>query len=107
MKRHRIAFLAVVLLAVGFASGALANSVSRFIPIRTRQVAVFKPSEWSCSNLGARVECQTGDAYPYAILTSGPRGVTVKVVTLKGTQAGHLTRGRNRFGYPVWTFTAL
>jgi hypothetical protein len=80
----------------------------RYPQAQIQQVAVFSPNQGACRNYGPRVDCQSGDAYPYVILTSTTRGgITVKVLTLKGGQSGHLTRGRNRFGYPVWTFTAL
>src|SRR5580765_6107263 len=88
--------------ALAFTSGALAESSWQFINLRKGDVGVFHPSDWSCRNLGAKVECQTGDAYPYVTLTSGRGGVTVKVTTLKGSQAGSVRKTRNRAGYPVW-----
>jgi hypothetical protein len=107
MKTTKTATLLAALVAATAATGAGAATAWKFISVRKQQVAVFTPSQWSCRNIGPRVECQSGDAFPYTILTATPRsGVTVKVVTLKGGQTGHVSRGRNRSGYPVWTFTA-
>jgi hypothetical protein len=101
--KKAVAFVAVTL---AFAAGAAGRDAWRFVTIRQQQVAVFKPNQWSCANYGRRVDCQTGDAFPYAVLTSSARGVTVRVVMLKGG-SGHVIRSRNRAGNPVWTFTAL
>ena len=96
---------AVVALAI--AAGAAANSTWRFIDVGRNEVAVFRSSGWSCNNYGPRVECQSGDAFPYAILTSSRTGgVTVKVVRLGGPQSGRVIRTRDRHGRPVYVFTA-
>jgi len=106
MTRMKIAALGAALAAAG-ATGVGAANAWKFITVRKQQVAVFTPNQWGCRNFGPRVDCQTGDAYPYVILTSTARdGVTVKVVRLKAPQSGHVIRGRTSTGYPVWTFTA-
>jgi hypothetical protein len=106
-RTKKMVSLGVVLLAVVAATSAGAATAWKFITVRKQQVAVFTPGGWACRNFDARVDCQSGDAHPYAILTATPRGgITVKVVTLKAPQSGHVIRGRNRSGFPVWTFTA-
>lgn len=109
MRRRRVtvaACAAVVSLAV--AGGAAANSAWRFINIGRNEVAVFKPNNWSCNNFGASVRCQSGDAFPAAILTSSRRGgITVKVVQLGGGRSGRVMRTRDRHGRPVYVFSAF
>jgi hypothetical protein len=69
--------------------------------------ALFVPSYWRCVNFGSRVECTSGDAYPWVELTATtPGGVTVKVHTLRDPQGGGLKRTYVK-GYPVYTFTAF
>jgi hypothetical protein len=69
--------------------------------------AKFAPSAWQCHNYGSRVECFSGDAFPYAELTGTPaNGVTVKVHTLKDPQGGSLRRIYVK-GYPVYVFSAF
>ena len=108
MARRRFTVSAGVIAGVlAMAAGATANSAWRFIDIGRNQAAVFNPSSWSCNNYGPRVECQSGDAFPYAILTSSRTGgVTVKVVQLGGRQSGSVKRTRDRNGRPVYVFSA-
>jgi hypothetical protein len=106
MTRMKIAALGAALAAAG-ATGAETANAWKFITVRKQQVAVFTPNQWACRNFGPRVDCQAGDAYPYVILTStATGGVTVKVVRQRAPQSGHVIRGRNSTGHPVWTFTA-
>ena len=94
-------------LALAMAGGAAANAAWRFITVHRREVALFRPGAWSCNNYGPRVECQSGDAFPYAILTGSARGgVTVKVVRLAAAERGHLRTTRDRAGHLVYVFTA-
>lgn len=107
-RRSFAAAAGTVAIALALAAGATANSAWRFITIGRNQAAVFNPSSWSCNNYGARVECHTGDAFPYAILTSSrTRGVTVKVVQLGGGQSGSIRRTHDRQGHPVYVFSAF
>jgi len=107
-RKRAVAAVGAALVALSIAGRAAANSAWRFINIGRNEVAVFKPNNWSCNNYGARVQCQSGDAFPYAILTSTRRGgITVKVVQLGGGQSGRITRTRDRHGRPVYVFTAF
>jgi hypothetical protein len=106
MRFRNVAAACVVVLA--FAGAALASGAWRFVDVHRNEAAVFKPGGWRCNNLGPRVECQNGDAFPYAVLTGSEKGgVTVKVVRLSGNQRGHLRTTRDRFGHLVYVFSAF
>jgi hypothetical protein len=108
MRLRRSAF-AAALLAVGLvvAAGAGGYTMGRSVDVPRGGNATFLPSQWRCNNYGSRVECFSGDAFPYAELTTTRGGgLTVKVHTLRDPQGGHLTRIYVK-GFPVYVFTAL
>ena len=109
MKSRNVRLVVVaVVVAFAFVGGAAASGTWRFVSVQRNEVAMFKPGAWSCNNYGPRVECQSGDAFPFAVLT-GTRtgGVTVKVVRLGGSQRGHLRITRDRSGHLVYVFSAF
>ena len=109
MRAHRraAAISAGLVAALTLAAGAAGYAVARAVDVPRGRSATFLPSHWNCRNLGSRVVCQLGDAFPYVTLTRTRRGgVTVRVHTLRDPQAGHMTRSYVR-GYPVYVFTAL
>ena len=98
------ALAAGLLASLVVAAGAAGYSMATAVKVPRGGRATFVPSYWSCQNYGRRVECQTGDAYPYVTLTDTKSGgVTVKVHTLRDPQGG----GLNVKGYPVYVFSAL
>jgi hypothetical protein len=96
--------------ALTLAGTAAGYTAGRVLTARPGDRADFptKPAgQWSCTNRGAFVDCQSGDAYPYVRLTgSRSGGVTVNVYTLNDPQGGHLTR-TYQHGHPVYIFSAL
>lgn len=109
MRGHKRGVLLIVTAAAGLAltAGAGGYGVAQSADVPRGGVATFQPSFWSCRNLGARVECQSGDAYPNVTLTSSRAGgITVKVHTLRDPQGGRVVRSYEK-GRPVYTFTAF
>lgn len=93
-----------VLVLAGGAYGLVSAGV---VDIGVGHSASFVQSGWFCVNRRASVDCQSGDAFPYATLTgSRTGGVTVVVHVLGGGQEGRLVKKRERGGYR-YTFSAL
>jgi hypothetical protein len=106
-RRAAIATVGVALVVLVGAAGAGGYALARSVDVPRGGNATFLPSQWRCNNYGSRIECFSGDAYPYVELTGTAHGgVTVKVHTLRDPQGGHLTRSYEK-GFPVYTFTAL
>jgi hypothetical protein len=108
MRLQRRTGVAAAALVVGLvaAAGAGGYTIGRSTDVPRGGSATFLPSNWLCKNYGTRVECFSGDAFPYAELTStSGGGITVKVHTLRDPQGGHLTRTYVK-NYPVYVFTA-
>jgi hypothetical protein len=108
MRLTRSALAAAVLVAgLVVAAGAGGYTMGRSVDVPSGGNATFLPSQWRCNNYGSRVECSSGDAFPYAELTSSRGGgVTVTVHTLRDPRGGHLMRIYGK-GFPVYVFTAL
>ncbi|MDX6453818.1 MAG: hypothetical protein QOH16_3867 [Gaiellaceae bacterium] len=110
MKRGRVrvaASVGALLAALVAAAGAGGYAIARSVDVPRGGNATFLPSQWRCNNLGARVECFSGDAYPFIELTSTSHGgVTVKVHTLRDPQGGGFSRTYAK-GFPVYVFSAL
>jgi hypothetical protein len=105
-RRGRIAAATLTVALVGVA-GAGGYTMGRTVNVPRGGNATFIPSGWRCNNFGIRVSCFSGDAYPYAELTSTRGGgITVKVHTLRDPQGGTLRRIYVK-GYPVYIFTAF
>jgi hypothetical protein len=105
-RRTRIVAAALIVGLIG-AAGAGGYTIGRSVNVPRGGNATFFPSGWRCNNYGSRVSCFSGDAYPYAELTSTRgRGVTVKVHTLRDPQGGSMRRVYVK-GYPVYVFTAF
>jgi hypothetical protein len=108
MRLRRRTCIATAALIVGLigAAGAGGYTLGRLVNVPRGGNATFLPSGWRCNNHGIRVECFSGDAFPYAELTSTRGGgVTVRVHTLRDPHGGHVTRIYVK-GYPVYVFTA-
>jgi len=95
------------LVALVLVAGADGYRAGRAVDVRAGDNADFRPSGWRCHNYGASVQCFSGDALPYAELTSTRAGdITVSAHTLRDPQGGHVTRTYVR-GLAVWVFTAF
>ena len=107
IHRKGLAVIAALLASLVVTAGAGGYALASAINVPRGGSATFLPIGWSCQNYGSRVQCQTGDAYPYVELTgSKSGGVTVKVHTLRDPQGGGFKRIYDR-GYPVYVFTAF
>jgi hypothetical protein len=105
-RRTRIAVGALIVGMIG-AAAASGYSMAPSVNVPRGGHATFLQSGWRCNNYGSRVLCLSGDARPYAELTSTRRGgITVKVYTLRDPQGGRMTRTYVR-GDPVYVFTAF
>jgi hypothetical protein len=106
MSKRTAIVLAVATVLIG-AAGAGGYSIGRAVDVRPGGGAVFLPSHRVCQNFGTRVDCENGDAFPYASLTTTRGGgITVKVHTLRDPRGGHVTRTYEK-GLPVYVFTAF
>jgi len=106
-QRAAIASAGLGLVGLVGAAGAGSYVLARSVDVPRGGNATFLPSRWRCNNFGSRVECFSGDAYPYVVLTGTAQGgITVKVHTLRDPQGGHLTRTYEK-GLPVYIFTAM
>ncbi|MGD0272378.1 MAG: hypothetical protein ABSB96_01385 [Gaiellaceae bacterium] len=106
--------LAGLIAGLALSGAAGGNTADRVVTVRSGDSAQFLPHIYYCHNYGVRVECGSGDAFPYVELTSIPCdrkhvacGITVKVHTLRDPQGGHLARVYGKGGYPVYIFTAM
>jgi hypothetical protein len=104
--RYLVAMLIGAALASGTAAFAGAFSRTAGPTIRPGQWADYATSSgpWRCSNLGNRIECATGDAFPYAVLGAvrGRVGVIVHTLTTPGSAP---RVSRDRLGR-VYTFAS-
>ena len=81
----RLVLLVVIGLALMAVSAAAGYRVAKRVNVKPGGSALFLPHGWFCNNRGQRVDCQSGDARPWAELTGTSRGgVTVRVHTLDG-----------------------
>lgn len=106
-RRVAVAAAAGLALAVaGVASGGLSAGD---VVVPAGKWADFPTSNgpWRCSNARVRVECASGDAYPYVDLTATARGGLAVVVHVLGNPAGPgPTVSRDRYGNRIYTFPA-
>lgn len=106
-RSRRVVVLPALLASLVITAGAAGYGIASMVNVPRGGSATFLPMHWTCQNYGSRVQCQTGDAYPFVELTgSRTGGVTVKVHTLRDPQGGRLTRTYVK-GYPVYVFAAF
>jgi hypothetical protein len=72
-RRTRIAVGALIVGMIG-AAAASGYSMAPSVNVPRGGHATFLQSGWRCNNYGSRVLCLSGDARPYAELTSTRRG---------------------------------
>ena len=107
LRRRTCVVAAALTVGLAAAAGAGGYAAGRSVDVPRGGTATFRPSQWRCHNYGSRVDCFSGDAYPYAELTSTRGGgITVKVHTLRDPQGGRMTRVYVK-GYPVYVFSAF
>jgi hypothetical protein len=106
-RSRRVAVLPTLLASLVITAGAGGYAIASAVNVPRGGGATSLPMHSTCQNFGSRVQCQTGDAYPFVELT-GTRtgGVIVKVHTLRDPQGGRLVRTYVK-GYPVYVFTAF
>jgi hypothetical protein len=110
---RRPALLASLIAGLTLSGAAAGYVAGRVVPVKKGDTARFLPSLLSCNNHGGSIECFSGDALPYTILTGTKRGVTVIVHTLSG--GGVQVRNVHHPAYQefrhydeiVYTFTAF
>lgn len=106
---RKITLVATIALSLVGAGVAGATAVTRYYSMQKGDQADFvTPGHWSCLNRGAVVTCSSGDAFPTVdLLLKRPGGLTVRVHILAPPQSGRMVRSVDRYGRPVYTFSAL
>jgi hypothetical protein len=95
--------VAAIAAALVTGGGALGYTLRGAVDVPAGQSASFVPEGWRCVNLRTSIQCGASDAYPYAILASSSKGVSVKVVTRLGTMRRTNDPGLQR---QIYTFTS-
>ncbi len=97
-----------LLMGLVVTAGAGGYAIATAVNVPRGGTATFVSSYWQCHNFGSRVECTSGDAFPYVELTgTNTGGVTVKVHTLPDPQGGGRLKRTYVKGYPVYVFSAI